>query len=256
MTKAAAAPASIALAKLRADLLCAFHVLDLDGQGSGLGGHVTARVPGTETFLCHGWGLAFDEVGADDLLHVNFALERLAGRGKVNPTLTFHSQIYRARPDVGCVVHTHADHVVALTASGAPFELVTQLAAILHDDWAFLDEYDGLVLDASEGEVLARALGPRRALILKNHGLISVGAAIGEAVIGAVVMEACARVQLTAMRGGGALSPLPPAGAAAAKRFLTTDANTLDRWNMLKRRAQRARPDRIPASLVADARPT
>jgi L-fuculose-phosphate aldolase len=255
MTKQAAAPASIALAKLRADLVCAFHVLDLDGQGSGLGGHVTARVPGTETFLCHGWGLAFDEVGADDLLHVGFGLERLEGRGKVNPTLTFHSEIYRARPDVGCVVHTHADHVVALTATGARFELVTQLAAILHDDWAFLDEYDGVVLDSSEGAMLARALGLRRALILKNHGLIAVGASIGEAVIGAVVMEACARVQLEAMRGG-AVSPLPPAGAASAKQFLTTDANTLDRWNMLKRRAQRARPDRIPASLVADARPT
>lgn len=255
MTRAAAAPASLAPAKLRADLLCAFHVLDLDGQGSGLGGHVTARVPGTDTFLGHAWGLAFDEVRADDLLTASFALERLAGRGKVNPTLAFHSAIYRARPDVGCVVHTHADHVVALTASGARFALVTQLAAILHDDWAFLDEYDGLVLGASEGDVLARALGPRRTLLLKNHGLVCVGASIGEAVIGAVVTEACARVQLAAMRGG-AVSPLPPAGAAAAKRFLTGDANTLDRWNMLKRRAHRARPDRIPASLVADARPT
>ena len=68
---------------------------------------------------------------------MSFALERLEGRGKVNPTLTFHSEIYRARPDVGCVVHTHADHVVALTATGARFELVTQLAAILHDDWRF-----------------------------------------------------------------------------------------------------------------------
>ncbi len=247
--------ADVTRARLAADLVCAFHVLDLDGQGSGLGGHVTARVPGTETFLCHGWGLAFDEVGPDDLLHASFALERLAGRGKVNPTLAFHSEIYRAQLGVGCVVHTHADHVVALTASGARFELVTQLAAILHDDWAFLDEYDGVVSTASEGVTLARALGPRRALILKNHGLISVGGSVGEAVIGAVVMEACARVQLDALRGG-AVSPLPAAGAAAAKRFLTSDANTLDRWNMLKRRAHRARPDRIPASLVADARPT
>jgi L-fuculose-phosphate aldolase len=254
MPEPATAPTSLAPAKLRADLVCAFHVLDLDGQGSGLGGHVTARVPGTNTFLCHAWGLAFDEVGSDDLLHVSFALERLAGRGKVNPTLAFHSEIYRARPDVACVVHTHADHVVALTATGARFELVTQLAAILHDDWAFLDEYDGLVLDSSEGALLARGLGPRRALMLKNHGLISVGASVGEAVIGAVVMDACARVQLEAMCGG-AVSPLPPAGAAAAKRFLTTGTNTLDRWNMLKRRAQRARPDRIPASLVADCRP-
>jgi L-fuculose-phosphate aldolase len=247
--------ATTGIERLRADLVCAFHVLDLDGQGSGLGGHVTARVPGTETFLCHGFGLAFDEVGPDDLLHASFALDLLAGRGKVNPTLTFHGAIYRARPDVGCIVHTHADHVVALTATGTRFELVTQLAAILHEDWAFLDEYDGVILGSSEGEALARALGPRRALILKNHGLISVGASIGEAVIGAVVMAACARVQLDAMRGG-AVSPLPPAGAASAKRFLTSDANTLDRWNMLKRRAQRARPDRIPASLVADARPT
>lgn len=247
--------ADVARAKLAADLVCAFHVLDLDGQGSGLGGHVTARVPGTETFLCHGFGLAFDDVGPDDLLQVNFALELLAGHGKVNPTLTFHSAIYRARPDVRCIVHTHADHVVALTATGTRFELVTQLAAMLHEDYAYLDEYDGVILDSSEGEVLARALGPRRALILKNHGLISVGASIGEAVIGAVVMESCARVQLDAMPGG-AVSPLPPAGAAATKRFVTTDANTLDRWNMLKRRAHRARPDRIPASLVADARPT
>ncbi len=247
--------ADVTRARFAADLVCAFHVLDLDGQGSGLGGHVTARVPGTETFLCHGFGLAFDEVGQDDLLHVTFGLERLAGRGKVNPTLTFHSALYRARPDVGCVVHTHADHLVALTAAGARFEPVTQLAAILHEDWAFLDEYDGLVLDAAEGDSLARALGARRALILKNHGLISVGSSIGQAVIGAVVMEACARVQLEAMRGGP-VSALPAAGAAAAKRFLNSDANTLDRWNMLKRRAHRARPDRIPASLVADARAT
>ena len=242
-------------AAIRADLVCAYHVLDLDGQGSGLGGHVTARVPGTETFLCHGFGLAFDDVGPDDLLHVNFALELLAGCGKVNPTLTFHSAIYRARPDVRCIVHTHADHVVALTATGTRFELVTQLAAMLHEDWALLDEYDGVILHSSAGETLARELGPRRALILKNHGLISVGASSGEAVIGAVVMEACARVQLDAMRGG-TVSPLPPASAAATKRFLTTDAQTLDRWNMLKRRAHRARPDRIPASLVADCRPT
>ena len=103
-------PADVAAARLRADLVCAFHVLDLDGQGSGIGGHVTARVPGTESFLCHGFGLAFDEVGIDDLVHASFALERLAGRGKVNPTLTFHTAIYRARPDVGCVYRFESRH--------------------------------------------------------------------------------------------------------------------------------------------------
>ena len=96
---------------LRLDLLCAYHVLDLEGQGSGLGGHVTARVPGENAFWCHAWGLAFDEVVIDDLIKLDFGLNKLAGHGKVNPTLIFHARIYAARPDVASVVHTHADHV-------------------------------------------------------------------------------------------------------------------------------------------------
>jgi L-fuculose-phosphate aldolase len=242
------------LERLREDLLCAYHVLDLDGQGSGLGGHVSARLPGASTFWCHAWGLAFDEVGIDDLLEVDFALNRRQGRGKVNPTLIFHSRIYAARPEVNCVVHTHADHATVLTAGGTPFAMVTQLAALLHDDLAFLDEYDGLVTADAEGDHLARALGSRRALLLRNHGLISVGPDIGTAVVGALVIEANCAAQLKAA-ALGPVRALPDAAAVHAKRFLGAPGNTLDRWNMLKRRAARARERFIPPGVIAASPP-
>lgn len=245
----AAEQRQIEAAQWRADLVCAYHVLDLEGQGSGLGGHVTARVAGEDAFWSHPFGLAFDEVTVDDLIKLDFKLNRLEGDGRVNPTLIFHSRIYQARPEVSCVVHTHADHVTALTATGVPLELVTQLASILLDDTAYLNEYEGLVVDQSGGDDLARALGSKRALLLKNHGLISVGASIGAAVTGAIILEYAAMMQLKVM-AAGAVSALPRAAAEEAKRFLTTDTNTRDRWAMLKRRAARARPSMIPAAAL------
>ena len=235
--------------QLRTDLVCAYHVLDLEGQGSGLGGHVTARVPGEDAFWSHPFGLAFEEVTVDDLLKLDFNLKLQSGSGRVNPTLIFHSRIYQARPDVRCVVHTHADHVTALTATGTALALVSQLSSILLDDTAFLDEYEGLLVDQHSGDDLARALGAKRALLLKNHGLISVGASIGAAVIGAIVLEANAALQLKTM-AAGEVSALPRAAAEDAKRFLTSATNTQDRWAMLKRRAARARPAFIPASVL------
>ena len=107
----------IELEQLRTDLVCAYHVLDLEGQGSGLGGHVTARVQGEDAFWTHPFGIAFEEVRVDDLIKLDFNLNLQAGSGRVNPTLIFHSRIYQARPDVRCVVHTHADSVTALTTA-------------------------------------------------------------------------------------------------------------------------------------------
>ena len=195
-------PVSTSEASLRLNLLCAYHVLDLDGQGSGLGGHVSARATGEEAFWCHAFGLAFDEVTQEDLIKLDFRLNKLAGSGKANPTLIFHARIYAARPDVQCIVHTHADHVTALTASGAPFEMVMQLAAILHEDTASLDEYDGIIEGRDGGDQMAQALGAKRLLLLKNHGLISVGRSVGEAVIGALVAEANAALHLRTLAVG------------------------------------------------------
>ena len=189
MTKQAVAPASIRSPSCAPTSFA--HSTSSTSTARAVGSAATSRRASRNRDLpVPRLGLAFDEVGPDDLLHVSFALERLAGGGKVNPTLTFHSEIYRARPDVGCVVHTHADHLVAPTATGTRFELVTQLAAILHDDWCLPRRIRRARARLVRGrDARARARAAARA-DPEEPRLIAVRAAIGEAVIGAVVMEA------------------------------------------------------------------
>src|SRR5258708_5646870 len=81
---------------LTRDLLHAYHILDSDGQSSGIAGHLTARLPGQRTFWSHRWGLGFDEVTMGDLIEADFNLATVTGEGRVNPTLNIHTQIYEA----------------------------------------------------------------------------------------------------------------------------------------------------------------
>jgi L-fuculose-phosphate aldolase len=232
---------SEAEAALRHDLLYAYHILDADGQASGIAGHLTARLPGADRFWSHCWGIGFDEVRAEGLIEADFDLRTIRGEGRVNPTLHIHTRIYRARPDVGCIVHTHGKAGVALGCAGMVLETITQTGAIFHDDIALFDEFHGIVLDTDEGDAIAAALGPRRGLLLKNHGALVVGANVAEACIGMTVLEWAADVQLRAA-AAGPLQHLDPAAALQSKGFLLDAGNLGLRWDFLKRKIGRSRP--------------
>lgn len=234
-------PESDECVALKRDLLHAFHILDADGQASGIAGHLTARLPGAQTFWSHRWGQGFEEVTYEDLIEADFELNTVTGLGRVNPTLHIHTRIYLARPDVNCIVHTHGTNAVALGVTGAILEPITQTGALFYDDVALFDEYDGVVLGTAEGDAIAEALGPRRGLLLKHHGSLVVGATVREAAIGMMVLEWAAGVQLKAA-AAGPLQHLPDEAARQAKGFLLA-ASTMDpRWAHLVRRIQRARP--------------
>ncbi|SFK77552.1 class II aldolase/adducin family protein [Falsiroseomonas stagni] len=226
---------------LKQDLLHAYHILDADGQASGIAGHLTARLPGADRFWSHQWGIGFDEVRADGLIEADFDLDTTRGIGRVNPTLHIHTRIYRARPDVTCIIHTHGKAGVALGCAGMTLETITQTGAVFHDDIALFDEFHGIVLDTNEGDAIAAALGPKRGLLLKNHGALVVGASIAEACIGMTVLEWAADVQLRAA-AAGPLQKLDPAAAAQSKKFLLDAANLGLRWDFLKRKIARSRP--------------
>ena len=227
-------------AALRDDLLHAYHILDADGQSSGIAGHLTARLPGADRFWSHRWGVGFDEVRGDGLIEAEFDLNTRRGEGRVNPTLHIHTRIYRARPDVTCIVHTHGKAGVALGCTGAVLAPITQTGTIFHDDIALFDEFHGIVLGTDEGDAIAAALGPRRGLLLKNHGALVVGASVAEACIGMVVLEWAADVQLRAA-AAGPLQCLDAAAAAQSKAFLLDAANLGLRWDFTKRKIARAR---------------
>ena len=226
---------------LTSDLLHAYHILDADGQASGIAGHLTARLPGADRFWSHQWGVGFDEVRAEGLIEADFDLKTTRGEGRVNPTLHIHTRIYRARPDVNCIIHTHGKAGVALGCAGMNLEPITQTGAIFHDDIALFDEFHGIVLDTNEGDAIAAALGQRRGLLLKNHGALVVGGNVAEACIGMTVLEWAADVQLRAA-AAGPLQRLDPGAAAQSKGFLLNPANLGLRWDFLKRKIARSRP--------------
>lgn len=113
---------SEAIDRLKEDLVLGCHILERAGQGSGIAGHLTARLPGDQSFWSYQWHQAFEEVGYDDIIEADFELKTITGKGRVNPTLHIHTQIYAARPDVRCIVHTHGPNAVALGVTGNNLE--------------------------------------------------------------------------------------------------------------------------------------
>ncbi len=135
------------LSKLIHDLVHAFQILAMDGQGSGISGHLTARLPGAKTFWSIPYGFGFEEATADDLIESDFDLRTVTGTLPCNPTLNIHTEIYEARPDVCCILHTHSEAALALGVIGSNLEPVTQSGALFFEDIVLFDEFDGIVLD-------------------------------------------------------------------------------------------------------------
>ena len=190
--------------EMATEMLRGFKVLDADGQNSGIAGHLTARIGDTDQLLGHQYGLSFDEVGLADIRLARFDLAE-AKQKLVSPSLAFHVALYQARPDIGAIVHTHPDQVIAFSATGSRFNPVFQSALMLYRKVQHYDDYDGIVESNALGQKFARHLGDGQILLLKNHGLISVGKTIADAICAAVIFHQNCRIQLTAMVSGRVL---------------------------------------------------
>jgi len=226
----------------RQQLLFAFHIMDLFGHPSGMGAHLTARLPAADKFLFHIHNYGFGEVTPDHIHVADFELNVLTGNVAINPTLHIHTQIYQSRPDVQCIAHTHAKHVSALSAIGQNLLHITQGAARLYDDCIFFDEDDGVALGKEPGAMMAQALGHRSAIVLKNHGLLTVGRSIPEAVILANTMEEAAEIQLMAMSAGKLDLPSDK-GAERTKTYLRNEEMIMRGWAFWMRRLALDRPE-------------
>ncbi len=227
-------------ARLRDDLLYGFHILDQEGQNSGIAGHLTARAPEPDTLLAHSYGQGFEEVRTETIRHADFDLNCLDG-GRVNPSLAFHVAIYRACPGVNAIAHTHGAGAIALSAAGGRFVPVFQSALMLADEVAFYERYDGIIESPDVGARMAEALGDRSILHLKNHGIVVTAASVREAVIAAVIFEENCAMQLRAMAAGD-IETFPEAEVADARAFLRSQRIVDLRWAYLSRRAAATRP--------------
>lgn len=194
---------------LRQKLALTCRILFDNGHDSGLAGQITSRTGVEGQFLTQRLGLGFDEISEENLLVVDEHLNVLDGDGMPNPANRFHSWVYRARPDVNCIIHTHAVHTAALGMLETPLIVSHMDNCVLYDDVAFVGHWPGVPVGNEEGELISGALGQKRALMLSHHGLLIAGSSVEEACVLAIAFERAARMQLLAM-AAGEVKPIDP----------------------------------------------
>jgi len=174
------------------------------GMSDGIGTHISARVPGCDDeFLISPYGMMFDEITASSLIRVDSAGKALTGSGRaVNPAgFNLHGCLHRHRPDVVCVLHTHTQAGMAIGALADGLLPLTQHAMQFHGRIGYHD-YEGLVTRPEEQERLAAALGQHKALVLRNHGLVTAGASVAEAFYLMWRLEKACRAQVDILATG------------------------------------------------------
>jgi len=175
--------------------------------------HVSVRVPGPEHhFLINPYGMLFSEIRASDLIKIDLDGNPVASQDPprhayaVNPAgFTIHSAIHAARPDLNCIVHTHTAAGMGVAAQRDGLLFITQHAMKFHGRLAY-HEYEGIATDLSERERLVADLGPHKAMILRNHGLLAAGRTVPEAFDQIYFLERACQAQIAAQSGGAALS--------------------------------------------------
>jgi ribulose-5-phosphate 4-epimerase/fuculose-1-phosphate aldolase len=182
----------------------AFRLFSRFGFDEGVAGHITARDPElTDHFWVNPFGMHFGQIKVSDLLLVNHEGEVVEGSWEVNrAAFCIHSQVHAARPDVIAAAHAHSVYGKTWSAMGRKLDPLTQDVCAFYDDHALFDDYTGVVLDVEEGKRIAHALGEAKAVILRNHGLLTVGHSVDEAAWWFITMERSCQVQLMAEAAG------------------------------------------------------
>lgn len=226
-----------------------------NGHDSGLAGQITARGVDHSTFYTQRLGLGFDEISAANFLLVDEHLTVLEGKGMANPANRFHSWVYRARPDVNCIIHTHAVHTAALNMLEVPLEVSHMDNCVLYDDVAFVAKWLGVPVGNEEGELIAGALGDKSALMLSHHGLLIASPTIEEACVKALAFERAAKMHLLAA-AAGKIQPIDVALGKEAHDWILKPRRNTAAFNYYARRALRNPHNRGCIELPADqARP-
>jgi ribulose-5-phosphate 4-epimerase/fuculose-1-phosphate aldolase len=190
--------------KRKQELALAFRIFGRLGFSEGVAGHITVRDPGTpDSFWVNPYGLNFSDLSVSDLLLVDHNGDVLAGDRPVNrAAFCIHSQVHKARPDAIAAVHAHSPSGKAFASLGIRLDPITQDACAFYQDHSLYADYGGVVTDLEEGRRIGQALGSNKAVVLQNHGLLTVGGSVAEAAWWFISMERSCEVQLKAMSAG------------------------------------------------------
>jgi|SRR5882672_3069139 len=244
-----AAPSSISQQaeerQLRVDLAACYRLVALYGWTDLVFTHISARVPGPEHhFLINPYGMLFDEITASSLIKIDQHCNKLSDSPHpVNPAgFIIHSCIHAARHDVGCVLHTHTRAGVAVSAQKDGVLPISQQSSFVLSSLAYHD-YEGIAVRPEEQPRLQADLGNATFLMLRNHGLLTVGKTVADAFLSMYAFETACQIQIAAQSGGEALVRVDPRiieGVAHAFRVQGVEGSLI--WPALLRKLDRIDP--------------
>jgi ribulose-5-phosphate 4-epimerase/fuculose-1-phosphate aldolase len=195
----------------RVDLAAAYRLVALYGWDDLIFTHISTRVPGPEHhFLLNPYGMMFEEVTASSLVKVDLdGAKVMESDYGINPAgFTIHSAVHAAREDALCVMHLHTDYGIAVSAQKKGLLPISQQAMFPLSSLAYHD-YEGLALNEAEKPRLVADLGNKNHMILRNHGLLTVGESAAEAFLSMYILERACKIQILAQSGGAELLPVP-----------------------------------------------
>ena len=231
----------------RVDLAACYRLAADFGWSDLVFTHITARVPGSgDQFLINPYGMMFDEISASSLVKIDIDGNKLDDSPfPVNPAgFTIHSAIHAARHDAECVLHVHSLNGVAVSAQKRGVLPLSQQSIFILASLAYHD-YEGVALNEDEKPRLVADLGDKRFLMLRNHGLLTLGKSIPDTFLQMYLFESACTIQIRAMAGGGELVEVPPqiiAGAQQQARAVTRAQGGMLAWPALLRRLDRKDP--------------
>jgi ribulose-5-phosphate 4-epimerase/fuculose-1-phosphate aldolase len=231
----------------RVDLAACYRLIAHFGWDDLVFTHISARVPGTHDFLINPYGLMFEEVTASNLVRVDLSGNKtLPSPYEINPAgYTIHSAIHEARDDAGCVLHLHTMAGIAVSAQQQGLLAISQQSTFITLSLSYHD-YEGLALNPDEKARLQAHLGNTRHMILRNHGLLTVGRTISDAFMAMYSLQRACEIQLLAQAGGNAqLLTIPQAVLDTVPEYLrlvTRGAGSGIVWPALLRKMDRLDP--------------
>ncbi|MBN9370143.1 class II aldolase/adducin family protein [Hydrogenophaga sp. YM1] len=236
---------------LRCDLAACYRLVAAYGWSDLVFTHISAKLPdsltgGEHQFLINPYGLMFDEITASSLVKVDMACNKLHDSPfPVNPAgFVIHSAVHSARPEAQCVLHTHTRAGVAVSAQKHGILPISQQSTFVLSSLAY-HGYEGVALRPDEIPRLQADLGQANYLVLRNHGLLTVGRSIADAFLSMYTFENACRIQVDALAGGSELTPVDPrilAGMAEVMRVATAGQGAQIAWPALLRKLERLDP--------------
>jgi len=225
---------------LKQQMIWAGKVLVAEGQDDFTRGHISVRLPDDPSrFYMKAHSLGLDEITMDNILTIGLDGNVVAGKARRHSEVYIHSEIFKARADVSCVLHTHPVYSIALSSTGRPLRALSQPGALFHDSVGSYDDTINLIRTTEMGAGVARALGKGRAVLLKNHGVVVTGASIEEVVISTIMLENAAMIQMIAEAAGTPAPEFPLADIQKLKHDISRPEQFVVNFDYLVRRAKR-----------------